>query len=339
MHSRFIKEFLIVAVLAVTFAACQTNKPVPVPQLQEFRDGSNLFTVKVPDGWPQSAQPGKLWVYNSNAAADKFFDPTSSSSKPGVKIYVFAQDAGGKTTDDMVQAFKDSLRQMQAQIQPDVKTELAGYPAVKIPYALKIDNKNTVYSFRVLSVVDSTEYGFEASGFNNEYNRYMEVFDSVESTFGIVPKVVVRQQLPENLIPSTTTSAYNNKYLTIQYPDNFTATPRTVSGDLITSEMFKGYREDCTMQVDVLDAKKLSVGKILDQNKGKYPANAHIRKTTLDGLPGYEINYSPYRSIRSRAYFVVKNDKWIRITLNWYEPMQKDYLPAFEKAVASLRLK
>ncbi len=338
MHSRIVKEFLIVAVLAVAFAACQKSKPVPVPALQEFRDGSNLFTAKVPVGWPQSAQPGKLWIYNSNDAANKFFDPTSSS-KAGVKIYMFAEDAGAKTIDDVVQAFKDELRQEQAQIDPDVQTTLAGSPAVKIPYALRIDNKNTVYSFRVLTVVDSMTYGFEAAGFNEEFKRYSAVFDTVQTTFRIVPKAVAQQQLPEDLIPSQTTATYQNDYLSIQYPDNFVATSKAASGDIVSSELIKGYRADCTIQVDVLDAKKLNVDKILDQNKGKYPSNARTQKIKMDGLDAYEISYSPVKTIQSRAYFVVKNDKWIRITMNWYEPMQSDYLPAFEKAVASLKLK
>lgn len=341
MHSRIVKEFLIVTVLAVTFAACQKSKPVPVPQMQEFRDGSNLFTVQVPVGWPQSAQPGKLWVYNTNDAANRFFDPTSNS-KAGVKLYVFAEDVGGKKIDDVVQSFKDELRQEQAQIDPDVQTTLAGNPAVKIPYALRIDSKNTVYAFRVLTVVDSVEYGFEAAGFNQEYKRYMAVFDSVESTVRVVPKVVVKEQLPENLVPSTSTKTYQNDYFSLKYPDNFTATESGKSGDIKTSVTIKGYFEDCTMVVNVLDAKKLDVEKVFKQNKGNYP-NASSKKIKLDGLDAYQISYSPARGIQRRVYFVVKNDNWIRAILTWNEAKQRkyhaDFERAFENAVSSMKLK
>jgi hypothetical protein len=39
------------------------------------------------------------------------------------------------------------------------------------------------------------------------------------------------------------------------------------------------------------------------------------------------------------VYFVVKNDKFYRIIFNYYEPAKKDFLPAFEKSIASLRIK
>jgi len=338
MSSRIVKEFFGVMLLAVTFAACQKSAPVGVPPLQDFRDGSNLFSIKFPEGWPQSAQPGKVWVYNTQESANKFFDPTSEG-KPGVKIYVYADSAGSRRLDDVVQEFKDELRQEQAQIDQDVQTTLGGNPAVRIPYAMKLDNKNTVYSYRVLAVVDSTVYGYEASGFNDEYKRYTAVFDSVETTYHIIPKAVAQQQQPEDLIPSQTMKAYQNDYFTIQHPDNFVATPKGAAGDIIASVFIKGYRADCTIQVDVLDAKNLNVDKVFDQNKGKYQNVSGTSKVTIDGLAAYQINYSPVRDISSRAYFVVKNNKVIRITLNWNKPMQSDFLPAFEKAVSGLKLK
>ncbi|MCL5268779.1 MAG: hypothetical protein M1469_11870 [Bacteroidetes bacterium] len=341
MYSKTVKELFILMFLAVTFSACQKSTPVAVPALQEFRDSSNLFTIKVPVGWPQSALPGKVWVYNSNDAANRFFDPTSSS-KAGVKIYAFTDSAGAKTLDYVVQQFKDSLRTEQAQIDPDVQTTLAGNPAVKIPYALKIDSKNTVYSYRVLTVVDSTVYGYEVAGFNQEFKRYSDVFDTVQSTFRIIPKAVARQQLPENLIPSQTTLIYQNEYYSIQYPDNFKATPTGASGDIKTSVSIQGYFQDCTIQIDVLDAKKLTVEKVFQQNKGNYP-NSKSEKIQLDGLDAYMISYSPVRGIQRRVYFVVKNNNWIRVILTWNEASQKKYSAnfqqAFENAVSSLKLK
>ncbi len=338
MKSRFINELLIVLFVAIAFSACQKNTPVAVPQLQDFRDGSNLFSIKLPAGWPESAQPGKIWVYNTQDAANKFFDPTSEG-KPGVKIYAYADSAHTNSLDAVVQQFQDELRQEQEQIDPDQQTTLAGVPAVKIPYALKIDSKNTVYSYRVITVKDSMKYGYEAAGFNDNFKQYSEVFDTVETTYQIIPKAVVVQQQPEDLIPSQTFASYHNEYLTIQYPTNFVATPKGASGDIMASVLIKGYRADCTIQVDVLDAKKLDVDKVYKQNKGNYPANAREMKIKIDGLDAYQISYSLANGIQSRAYFVVKNDKWIRVTLNWAESLQKDFLPVFEKAVASLKLK
>ncbi len=341
MHSKTVKELLILSFLAVAFSACQKSKPVTVPPLQNYRDGMNLFSIDIPSTWQQTSEPGKLNLFNSEDAYNRFADPTSTS-KPAVRIYVHAEEVGGETLQDAVEKFKDNLRQQQAQIDPDVQTTLAGNPAVKIPYALRISSKNTVHGFAILTVEDSTEYGYECQGFDQDFQRYAPVFDTVETTYRIIPKVVAKEQLPEDLIPSTTTSSYQNQYYSIQYPSNFTPTVKGPSGDIKTTVTFKGYFEDCTIQVDVLDAKKLTVDKVFQQNKGNYP-HSKSEKTTLDGLNAYVISYSPARGIQRRVYFVVKDDNWIRIILTWNEASQKKYMAnyeqAFEKAASSLKLK
>jgi hypothetical protein len=64
-------------------------------------------------------------------------------------------------------------------------------------------------------------------------------------------------------------------------------------------------------------------------------------ETNIGGEKASYINYTPpkARNIDSRVYFIVKNNKIYRIILNYYTPMKKDFLPAFEKVIASIRLK
>ncbi len=334
------KKFAIVAVLAITFAACQKEAPVTIPALETYRDGLNLFVIDIPTTWQQSSEPGALNLYNTQDAWNRFAEPTSSS-KPAVRIHVYAKNVGGQTLQDVVEQFKTSLRQQQAEIDPDVQTTLAGMPATKVPYVVRINNKNTIYGFAVLTVSDSSEYAYECQGFNKDFKRYTPVFDTVETTYRIIPKAVAKEQLPGNLIPSLTTTTYSNNYFSIQYPDNFSATPKGPSGDIEQSVLIQGYFEDCTIEVDVLDAKKLTVDKIYAQNKKNYP-NSTGEKTTLDGLPAYRISYSPVRGIQRQVYFVVKKDKWIRVILTWNPASQKKYnanfKQSFEKAAASLKL-
>jgi hypothetical protein len=341
MKTKTFKEFVFITFLAVVVAGCQKSAPVAVPPLQDYRDGSNLFVIKVPSTWQQSAEPGKLNIYNTQDAWNRFADPTSNS-KPAVRIFIYAQAAGAKTLDVVAGDFKSQLRQQQAQIDPDVQTTLAGNPAVKIPYAMKLDSKNTIYSYRIITVSDSMEYGIECQGFNDDFKNYANVFDSVALTYRIIPKAVAQQQLPDNLVPSPTLTTYQNDYFAIPYPENFKATPSGASGDVKASVSIKGYFEDCTIQADVLDAKKLTVDKVFDQNKGNYP-NAKTQKIQLDGLDAYLISYSPVKGIQRRVYFVVKNNNWIRVILTWNEANQKkynaDFQQAFEKAVSGLKLK
>ncbi len=341
MHSRFVKESLVVIVLAMAFAACQKPAPVQIPNLATYRDGLNMFSIDIPSDWQQSSEPGTLNLYNTQDAWNRFADPTSSS-KPAVRIHVYAQSVGGETLQGVVEQFKTTLRQQQAEIDPDVQTMLAGQPATKIPYAVRINSKNTIYGFAILAVSDSNEYGYECQGFNKEFKRYTPVFDTVETTYRIIPRIVATQQLPDNLIPSSTVTTFSNNYFSISYPDNFKATPSGKNGDIETSVLIQGYFQDCNIEVDVLDAKKLPIDKVFAQNKGNYP-NSKSEKITLDGLPAYVISYSPVRNIQRRVYFVVKNDKWIRVISTWNEASNNKYSAnfpqTFQTAVASLKLK
>ncbi len=341
MSSKILRQILPAIFLAVAFSACQKSPPITVPPLQDYRDGSNFFAIKIPADWQQSSEPGKLNIYNTQDAWNRFADPTSSS-KSAVRIYIHAEDVGAQKLDDVVEKFKDDLRQQQAQIDPDVQTVLAGNPAVKVPYSLKIDSKNAIYAYCVLTVADSVEYGFECQGFNEDFKRYAPIFDTVQATYRIIPKAVAAQQLPEDLIPSPAFATYQNDVFAIQYPDNFKVSTKAASGDIKSSISIMGYFQDCTIEVDVLDAKKLSVDKVFDQNKGNYP-NSKSEKTKLDGLDAYMISYSPVAGIQRRVYFVVKNNNWIRVILTWNEVNQKkygaDFDRAFEKAATSIVLK
>jgi hypothetical protein len=341
MKTRKFNGFLFVAFMAVLIVGCQKSAPVPMPSLQDYRDGSSLFVIEIPSTWQQSAEPGKLNIYNSQDAWNRFADP-ASSSKSAVRILVYAQEAGAKTLVAVAEDFKSQLRQQQAQMDPDVQTTLGGSPAVKIPYSLKLDSKTTIYSSRTIAVEDSMEYGIECQGFNDDFKNYANVFDSVASTYRIIPRAVTREQLPENMVPSPTQATYQNDFFSIQYPDNFSATPTGTSGNVKASVSLKGYFEDCTVQVDVLDAKKLNVDKVFDQNKGNYP-NSRSQKIQLDGLDAYMISYSPVKGIQRRVYFLVKDNNWIRLLSTWNESNQKkynaDFEHAFEKTVSSLKLK
>ena len=209
MKSKILKDLILTALLAAAIAGCQKSGPVAVPALQEYRDGSNLFVAKIPSSWQQSGEPGKLNVYNSQDAWNRFADPTSNT-KSAVRLLLYAQDAGPKPLDAIAEDFKSQLRQEQAQIEPDVQTTFAGIPAVKIPYELRLDTKNTIYAYRIIAVDDSMEYGIECQGFNDDFKNYGAIFDTVAESFRIVPKAVAQQQIPENMIPSASVATYQN---------------------------------------------------------------------------------------------------------------------------------
>ncbi len=85
-------------------------------------------------------------------------------------------------------------------------------------------------------------------------------------------------------------------------------------------------------------AKKLTVEKVFDQNKGKYKARG-TGKATIGGAPALYVAYAPASQVDSRAYFTVHNDKVLRVSMNWYKPQEKEYILAFEKIIGSITYK
>ena len=78
--------------------------------------------------------------------------------------------------------------------------------------------------------------------------------------------------------------------------------------------------------------------KVFDQNKGKFKPKS-TKDAKIDGLDAKYLTYTPEPKVEGRAYFVVKNDKVYRLVVTWYQPMADDYVPVFEKAIASLKIK
>ena len=62
-------------------------------------------------------------------------------------------------------------------------------------------------------------------------------------------------------------------------------------------------------------------------------------KGTIGGEPALYVSYSPRAQVESRAYFAVKNDRVYRVTLNWYKPQEVEYTAAYDKVLASIKLK
>jgi hypothetical protein len=139
-------------------------------------------------------------------------------------------------------------------------------------------------------------------------------------------------------LPSSTYETLKNDILEIDYPNNFNPTTPTPKGKVQFVLMLQGYRNDSNILIDVRPAEKLTLEKLVDQNAKPYKAISN-GETTIDGQKSHYLNYSMSKGVASRVYFVVKNDKFYRIFFNYYEPAKKDFLPAFEKSIASLRIK
>jgi hypothetical protein len=88
----------------------------------------------------------------------------------------------------------------------------------------------------------------------------------------------------------------------------------------------------------VFGAKGLTLEKVLAQNKGKF-AGALEGKATVGGQQAMTLTYQATRDVERRFYFVVKNDKVIRATFDWFKPQRAEYLAAYEKVLSSMKFK
>ena len=62
-------------------------------------------------------------------------------------------------------------------------------------------------------------------------------------------------------------------------------------------------------------------------------------KATVGGLPAMTLTYSPTKDVERRFYFVVRNDKVYRITMDWFKPQRADYLAAYDRVIASFKFR
>ncbi len=158
----------------------------------------------------------------------------------------------------------------------------------------------------------------------------------------IAPREVT-QEKAEPFKPTENFVVYNGKGFTINVPDNFAGRDKGSKGPIEASTEFKGVGgpADCTIRIDVIDAsKQKNLDKLTKENKpvfGAAAAAAAEKKVSLYGQPAVQFEYDVVKDIRSRVYFVVKGDKFFRVVLNWYQPEKDLFMPAFDKALQSLK--
>lgn len=317
---------------------CGEKKPEikPVPELTEYKDPKFAFSIQRPKDWISSSTVGNARFISSEAGVNNFIDPFNATKAKDARIQFIAYKTG-ETAQDLAKAYKDTSLAEGKIVDKEEDIEHEGVKGKKVTISANYGKDKKMKSFRVFFVKDSLAHIVDFAAFNVGYEEWGPTFDAVLKTikFGVIPGSKTTAGV---IKPSDTYETYSTQFFTVQYPDNFNFSSPPKGKNDLSIEM-KGDRLDCTVRIDVFGAQKLDVDKVVAQNKGKYVGAGNPVKTTIDGNPAYYIPYSPAKNITSRAYFVVKNDKVIRVTLNWFTPETDTYKPAFEKVVASLKLK
>jgi hypothetical protein len=335
----YLKLFSILLVCFYVGCGEKTPEVKPVPDLTVYHDQKFTFEVSHPSNWISVGMIGNARFISSESGIMNFTDPFTATPSTDARIQVTTYETS-ESVAEIVKAYKDTCIAEQKIVEGEEDVELEGEAGKKVTVAANYGKDRKIKYQSYFFVKNGLAHIIELAAFNKGYEEWANVFDAVWKSvkFGVVPGSTTAMAAAEK--PSDVFETYSTAYFTVQYPDNFNfSSPNKGKNDL--SVELKGLRLDCTIRFDVFGAQNLTVDKVVEQNKGnysKYKGSAPV-KTTIDGNAGYYINYTPQANASSRAYFVVKNDKVIRLTLNWFTPESDTYKPVFEKVVSSIKLK
>jgi len=309
-----------------------------ITEWDQFQDPYFKVTFTYPKGWYVVNEPGKISIYSSQEASQKFFDPTSENPA-GVRIIVAQEkDTLKSTLDQYTKDFRDDKVQSGFDIKGEAETKIEGLRATQITYSGYYDKDTKLSGIRATTWKDSSFYALTYEAFNDLFVPYKVVYDSVLASLTLPkPRAIVKNVDPS--LPVEEFDKFSNDVVDVAYPANFSPSIEKPKGEETFAMKIKGYREDCFVTIDVRPAKKLSLDKVVEQNSKTFKDAKAATNSTVSGEKAVYLNFTPIKNIDGRVYFVVKNDKFYRIITYYYSPMKKSFQPAFDKVVASVRFK
>ena len=319
------------AVLLISGCSEKKLEPVPVGEMNDYKDPGYGFKIKYPKEWKQLGTTGKALFAKSQEVVEKFQNPTTGEEGAMVGAEVMKYD--GKKPDDLIQAAKEELKQ-NATLGPDEQMTVGGKQATKIPYSIKVTSKKSINGYELFIPGDTAMYKLDVAGFGDQYTAHTAVFNAIVISYEL-PIYVPKKSDVWQAAPGT--DKLTCDFLTMEFPENLEYVDAKKGAFDFAWER-RADRFDCTIHLDVFGAKALTVEKVWEQNKAKYKSTG-TGNATVDGIKGVWVNDAPRKDIGRRTYFMVKNDKVIRATLTWFTPQKEIYFTAFEKCVNSIKFK
>ncbi len=332
-----LRQIFLILTIGLLFMAC--DKKVKAPAITEWTQYQDPFfrvTFSYPKGWHLVGEPHKVILYSSQESMQKFFDPTFEGAI-GAQIIITSERDSLSNLSKYVGTFESDKKAEQFEIQAKKELTVDGLSANEFQYSGQFDPKTRLTALRTFILKDSTIYYVHYGAYNELFEPYRVVYDSVIASL-VLPKPRVFAKNVDPSLPVAETDKFSNEVLELTYPANFSPSLKPAGKEIQFSMELKGYRQDCFVTIDVRPAKGLTLEKVIEQNT-KNMKSTGKGSTTIAGEKASYVNETPIKNIDRRTYFVVKNDKFYRVIFTYYSPMKKDFLPAFEKTVSSLRLK
>jgi hypothetical protein len=334
------KRALLLACLgAMIWIGCSQKDSKPqIAGWTENTGDIQLPGFKFPQGWVMTSEGGSRYtIYSSQEVIDRFYDYTVKG-KDGARLVVWYDRMDTlKTLEMSIDELKNTLSASGFDISEVTASPVRGVQGTAVHYSGFVDAKNKLEAVQVQAVKDSFLVTVKYEAFNKVFTPYRMVLDTALATFRF--PVSKKDLKPEDLQkPSAVYKSYEDATCKISLPDNFSASTAPLKAPIVYSLDVKGDRADCTLRIDILPAQNQTLEKVVEQNS-KFFKPTSRGEATVAGVKSIYLNYSPQAGVQSRAYFLVKDDKMVRLIFNYYQKMKDDFLPAFEKMAGSIQLK
>ncbi len=327
---------------AFIYSCDEGPKPIEINGLDTYTDEITGFSIKYPSNWSVQSIPGQRFVVFSSSQGQRRFFKYDSEGLPAAKIDVMAIALdSAKTIDDVIANAK--IFGPEYYSTPE-KLTIDGAEASKITYSFTLEDGEFNGMLYAAAKDTGTATVLVMEAFGGAYKQYKDKFDEIAKSLILAKTPAPVSDTPDTVFQvveaepaSPNLTLKKGKGFSIRISDNFSANRTGLKGAIYSINYSGDRRADCNIQVDVLDASKQNkLDKIVADNRAKYK-NAKPRDVKIGGVAAKVMDYSFSKAVKSRVYFVVKNDKLYRITVNWFTGEEKDYLPVFEKSIKSFK--
>ncbi len=328
--------------LIMALISCE-NKPkiVEMGDFKEYIDNTLNMGMKYPGNWNVIKEEGKSFYANSMKNGEERLITFASNGAPIAGFSMMAIKLDSNTTMEKVE---QSLREFKASAyDADEILNIDGVKVKKMTYGFQL-NDGFCKGFTIVGQKDSTMA--TVIKFKTFVDSYKEYEPKLKE---IIASITLAQTPPERSdtlfisssefpFPSDTLTGKSGQGFTINIPKNFKASKSSAAGAEFSQKYDGERRGDSYVQVDVIDASKQSnLKKIVEQTTKAIP-NKKESNLKISGLDAVLIEYSASAQIQRRLYYIVKNKKLYRVTVDWFKGEQKEYLPVFEKVVNSIKI-
>lgn len=314
-------------------------KPVEIEDLKTYTDPATKFSLLYPSNWSQSSVTGARFVVFSHDQVRRRFNQYDSQGFPGAKIdLVVVPIDSTNTLDSIIQKsfiFDKSLYEI-------APTTVDGVEGKKISYSFELEDG----MFNGLIIAATKDGGratlLQFETFANSYEVYKDRFDEIIASLKLAetPRQTVDTvfQTEEAEPPSMNLATRTGDGFVIGIPDNFSSENIGKSAGALKSWSYLGKRRgDSFIKIETFDASKnQNLKEIVEENR-KFFANGTPQKTTLGGQEAYRIDYKAAAKVKGKVWFAIKGDKLYRVVINWFADEEEQFLPPFEKSVASFQ--